>query len=149
MADRTIATNQTAMADASLVSLAIADPDATPTPTVGKLRLFDAPLNPDVTTTQAELEAAETALGGYPAGGYDIEAMQGPTLAPGGGAVINTPAIPIQYTVAPGAVLGGGWIEKADGSMGQVFIFDPPRPIQAIGDGFTFIRQLMYDRNYS
>ena len=147
MPDRTLATNETAMADALLVSLAIADPGATPTPTVGKLRLFDAPYSPDVYTTAADLVAAETALGGYPAGGYDIEAMLGPQLSPGGGAAITTPAINIAYTVAPGAVLGGGWIEKADGSMGQVFVFDPPRSLQALGDGFPFIRQLLYDRN--
>jgi hypothetical protein len=147
MADRTLATNQTALADAALISLAIADPDATPTPTVGHLRLFDETLTPDVTTTQADLEAAETILGGYPAGGYEIAAMIGLGTSPGGGALLTTPAIPISYTVAPGATIGGGWIEKADGSMGQVFIFDPVRPLQNPGDAFVFIRQLLYDRN--
>jgi len=147
MPDRILVTNEGAMSDAELISIGIANPDADPDPLVGKLRLFDFPLVPDVTTTQADFEAAETLLGGYPVGGYDIDKMFGPSLSSAGGALITTPSIEIAYSTDPGAVLGGAWIEKSDGTMGPTFIFDPPRSLQALGDGFVFIRQLLYDRN--
>lgn len=147
MADRTIYTNECALNEATVVKLSIANPDATPTPTVGKLRLFDAPLVPDVTTTKEQLEDAETVLDGYPTGGYDIESMSGPLLASGGGAVITTPIQTVQYTSDPGASIGGGWIEDPTGLVRAVFIFDPARPLNAIGEGFEFIRQLLYGRN--
>jgi hypothetical protein len=144
--DSTIYTNEQALNEAEVVALSIADPGAGP-PTTGKLRFFDSTLIPDSQTTQAQMILAEIALGGYPAGGYTITAMLGPDEALGGGAVITTPAIHVAYTVAPGAVLGGGWIEDSAGETRGTFIFDPARSLQAIGQGFIFIRQLLYGRN--
>lgn len=147
MADSTSATNEQALNEAAKVALAIANPDALPTPTVGKLRFFDNTLIPDVQTTKVQMIAAEITLGGYPAGGYPIEEMSGPSLVAGGGAVITTPGVNVAFTVAPGAILGGGWLEDSDGKTRRTFTFDPPRSLQAVGDGFVFIRQLLYGRN--
>jgi hypothetical protein len=149
VADRTIYTNECALNEAEVISLSLANPAATPTPTVGKLRFFDAPLVPDVTTTQAELVAAETLLGGYPAGGYDLDDFGNPLLVSGGGAAITSPVVTVAFTVAPGASLAGGWVEDPDGDVRAVFIFDPPRPLNVVGEGFQFVRQLLYGRNPS
>lgn len=146
MPDSTIATNEQALNEAEVIALSIADAGAVP-PTTGKLRFFDSTLIPDAGTTKAQMIAAEITLGGYPAGGYTISVMNGPDLAPGGGAVITTPAIHVAFTVAPGAVLGGGWIEDSTGGTRRTFNFDPPRPLQEVGQGFIFIRQLLYGRN--
>jgi hypothetical protein len=67
VADRTIYSNECAMNEGAVIQLSLANPDADPDPTVGKLRFFDQTLVPDVTTTKEQLEAAETDLGGYPA----------------------------------------------------------------------------------
>lgn len=147
MPDTTLYTNECALNEASVVSLSIANPDADPDPLIGKVRFFDQTLIPTVLTTKAEMIAVEIALGGYPAGGYSVTALLGPSLTSGGGAVITTPGINVAYTIAPGAVLGGGWLEDSAGKVRAVFTFDPPRPLQALGDGFVFIRQLLYGRN--
>lgn len=147
MPDSTLYTNECAMNEASVVKLSIADPDADPDPTVGKVRFFDNTLIPDVQTTKVDMVAAETTLGGYPAGGYSVASMLGPSVVSGGGAAITTPAISVAYTVAPGATLGGGWLEDSTGKVRAVFIFDPARSLQSVIDGFIFIRQLLFGRN--
>lgn len=147
MPDTTLYTNECALNEAEVVSLSIANADADPDPTIAKLRFFDQTLIPTVQTTKAEMVAVQIALGGYPVGGYSVAGLLGPDLASGGGAVITTPGVHVAYTIAPGAVLGGGWLEDSTGKVRAVFIFDPPRSLQAVGDGFIFIRQLLYGRN--
>lgn len=146
MADYTMDTNEAAVENANSIALAIANSLAVP-PEVGKLRLCDAPFVPDVQTDKAALVAAETALGGYPAGGYDIDDMGAAMLVDGGGAAITTPMIPVLFTVAPGAVLSAWWIEDDAGEVRKVGVFDPNRSLQAVGDGFQFVRQFIYGRN--
>lgn len=147
MPDSSIYTLEAAVTEANVVKLSIADPDATPTPKVGKIRLFDAPFLPDWNTVKADLVAVETTLGGYPAGGYDVEEMIGPVQVAGGGVVITTPTINVEYSVAPGANINGGWLEDSAGKVRQVYIFDPTRPVQNPFDGFLLIRQMGYGRN--
>lgn len=138
MADRTMYTNESALNEAAAVKTDLA---------LSLLRLFDETLIPDVLTTQADMVAVETALVGYPVGGYPLTAWLGPLLAPGGGAVITTPVVHVAYASGAGVSIGGGWIETATGEIRCVFVFDPPRPLAFVGDGFEFIRQLFYGRN--
>jgi hypothetical protein len=140
VADRTIYTNEAALAEAADVKDALA---------LSLLRLFNNTLVPTSTTTKADLVAAETALVGYPAGGYPITAFTGPLLASGGGALITSPLIAVAYASGASASIGGGWIEDAGGAVRAVFIFDPARTLSVVGDGFEFIRQLLYGRNSS
>lgn len=146
MADRTIDTNESAINETTVIKKSIADSTAVP-PTTGKLRVFDSTLIPTVSTVKADLVAAETLLGGYPAGGYSITDMGAALLVSGGGASTITPLIRIEYTVAPGAALGGAWLEDAAGKVRKVFILDPARSLQAVGDGFDLVRALLYGRN--
>lgn len=147
MPDSSIYTLEAAVKEAQVVALSIADSGATPTPTVGKIRLFDAPFLPDWNTVKADLVAVETALGGYPAGGYDVDDMIGPTQVAGGGVVLTTPTIFVAYTAPPGAIINGGWLEDPDGDVRQVYLFDPNKPIQSAYDAFLLIRQMGYGRN--
>lgn len=147
MPDASIYTLEAAVREAQIISKSIADAAAVPTPTVGKIRLFDAPFLPDWNTVKADLVAVETLLGGYPAGGFEVEAMLGPTQVAGGGVVITTPTIDVAYTVAPGANIGGGWLEDPTGKVRQVYIFDPTKPVQNLYDAFLLIRQMGYGRN--
>lgn len=138
MADRTIATNEAAIAEAAVVQDSLVD---------SFLRLFDGTLVPEVTTTKAQMVAKETTLTGYPVGGYDIAAFTGPLLVSGGGAVITSPVVSVAYASGAEATIGGGWIEDAGGDVRRVLIFDPPRPLAVVGNGFDVIRQLLYGRN--
>ena len=147
MPDSCMYTLEAAVREANVVSISIANPLATPTPTKGKIRLFDAPFVPDWQTAKANLVAVETALGGYPAGGYDVEEMLGPTQVAGGGVVLTTPTISVEYDTPPGADIGGGWLEDSAGNVRQVYTFDPTRPVQNPFDGFLLIRQMGYGRN--
>lgn len=138
MADRTIYTNDAARAEATVVQGNLA---------LSKLRFFSNALVPDVTTVKADLVAAETALVGYPAGGYTLTAWSAAQLVSGGGAVITSPMVAVNYASGAAAALGGGWVEDAAGDVRAVFIFDPVRTLAAVGDGFQFVRQLLYGRN--
>ena len=147
MPDTSMYTLEAAVTEASIIALSIADSGATPTPTVGHIRLFKTGFTPNWNTVKADLVAVETGLGGYPAGGYDVEDMLGPTQVAGGGVVITTPTIDVQYSVAPGDEIGGGWLEDHAGKVRQVYVFDPSRPVQNPFDGFLLIRQMGYGRN--
>lgn len=138
MPDRTIQTYESSLTEAADIKAALA---------LSKLRLYNETLNPDVTTTLAQLEAAETTLTGYPAGGYTMTAWTGPLLAPGGGAAITSPVVHVAYASGAAVSIGGAWIEDAGGDVRAVCIFDPPVPLAVVGDGFEFIRQLIYGRN--
>lgn len=138
MADRTIYTNEAALAEAATVQTDLA---------LSLLRLFDNTLVPTVTTTKADMVAKETMLVGYPSGGYPLTAWSDPQLVSAGGAVITSPLVPVNYASGDAVSIGGGWIEDAGGNVRAVFVFDPPRTLAVVGDGFQFIRQLLYGRN--
>jgi len=146
MADRALYTNEAALAEAQAAALSIADAGASP-PTVAKVRLFDESIVPTALTTLTELEAAETTLTGYPAGGYTVSTMGAPVFAPGGGAVILSPKINVLYASGAAVQIGGYWLEDAAGDVRDVFIYDPPRALATLGDGFPIVVQLGYGRN--
>lgn len=133
MPDYTVVTNEAAMAQANEAQTGLA---------LSFLRLFNGTLIPTGITTKAEMVAAETALIGYPVGGYPITAWSEPGLEAVGRAVITSPLIGIVYASGATAVIGGGWIEDAGGNVRAVFVFDPQRSLAALGDQIQFIRQL-------
>lgn len=147
MADRSLYTQEAAVKEANVIALSIADSGALPTPLEGAIRLFDSTLTPDSTTTKVQLVAAETTMSGYPVGGYPVEDMVPAQNVSGGGVVITTPTVPINYTAPTGGALGGGWLEDHEGDVRQVYIFDPPRVVMSAADGFLLIRQQGYGRN--
>lgn len=152
MADRPLFTNAAALAGANAIAIGIADPDATPTPTEGKIRLFDDSIVPDTGTTRTELIAAETTLTGYPVGGYDLTAFADAVFAPGGGAVITSNLVNVAYASGPAVVIGGYWVEDhatPTPLVREVFIYDPPRALAVVGDGFPIAVQLGYGANAS
>lgn len=145
--DRALYTQEAALTEAGDIALTLADPDATPTPIVSKIRLFDETISITVLTTQAELEGAETTLTGYPVGGYDVTSMAPAMLAPGGGAVIMSNKINVVYVSGPAVSIGGYWLEDPDGNVREVFVFDPVRNLGNVGDGFPIVCSLGYGRN--
>jgi len=148
MADYPLTTIEGAVAQADTQGLAIADPDATPTPTVGKIRLFQDSLGvPTVETTITELEANEADYTGYPAGGFDVTAMAPPMGAPGGGVVILSNEVFATFTSGSPNTIGGYWLEDTAGNVIQVFVYDPVRVLAAIPDGWPIVAQLGYGRN--
>jgi hypothetical protein len=138
MSDRSLFTREAAINEAAAAQDNLA---------LSKLRLFDGTLIPDATTTKADLVAAETLLVGYPAGGYALAAFSDPDVVAVNIAAITTPLTAIQYASGAEATIGGAWIEDADGGVRRVFIFDPVRTLAAVGDGFQFLRQLLYGGN--
>jgi len=147
MSDRPLYTNAAALAEANAVALTICNPDADPDPTVAKIRLFDDSIIPTVNTVKAELVAAEIAFTGYPVGGYEVEDFNPAVFAPGGGAVIYTPAVSVAFTSGSPATCGGYWIEDGEGNVREVFIYDPPRVLAVVGNGWPIVVQLGYGRN--
>lgn len=152
MPDRPLFTNASALAGANAIGKSIADPDADPDPIVGKIRLFDDSFVPDVGTTRAELVAAEVTYTGYPAGGYDLEGFSLATFTPLGGALITSNLVNVAYTTGPSAVVGGYWVE--DGvtptpNVREVFVYDPPRTLAELGNGWPIVVQLGYGANAS
>lgn len=151
MPDRPLFTNAAALAGANAVALSIADPDATPA-LVGTIRLFDNSFVPDAGTTRAELEAAETTLTGYPVGGYDLTEFALPTFAPGGGALVTSNLVNVAYASGDAVIIGGYWVEDdatPTPRVREVFIYDPPRSLAVVGDGFPIAVQLGYGANAS
>lgn len=148
MADRPLFTQAAALAGADVIAKSIADSTATPA-VVGKLRLFDDSFVPDTGTTRAELIAAETALVGYPVGGYDLEDFAAPTFAPGGGALVTSNLVNVAYASGAEAVIGGYWVEddQATPRVREIFVYDPPRSLAQVGDGWPIAVQLGYGAN--
>lgn len=133
MPDYTVITNEAAMAQANEAQTGLA---------LSFLKLFNSTLIPTGITTAAQMIAAETALVGYPVGGYPITAFSEPGLEAIGRAVLTSPLIAIVYASGATAVIGGGWIEDAAGNVRAVFVFDPQRSLAAVGDQIQFVRQL-------
>jgi hypothetical protein len=150
MADRTLYTLAAAIAGGSVIAKSIADPDATPTPKKGKVRLFDETLVLSVDTTEAELVAAETTLTGYPVGGYDLTGFDTPKKAPLGGVIITSNIIDVAYASGPTVTIGGYWVEDYTTPTGLVRYavqYDPVRVLAVVGDGWPLVVQLGYGGN--
>lgn len=150
MADRPLFTKEAAQRGCDLIALSIADSTAVPA-VAGSLRLFDDSFVPDEGTTRADLIAAETTLTGYPAGGYALSDPFDPQTAPGGGAVSTFPIVNVAYASGAAVVIGGYWVEEdaAPNNVRELFIYDPPRALASLGDGWPIAVQLGYGRNAS
>lgn len=146
MADTPLFTNAAALAGANALGKTIADSGATPA-LIGKVRLFDGTLVPDTGTTKTELEAAETTLIGYPAGGYDLTDFAGAVFAPLGGAIITANLINVAYASGASVVVGGYWVEDDAGLVREVFTYDPQRTLGVVGNGWPIVVQLGYGSN--
>jgi len=149
MADRPLFTKEAAIAGADAVAKSIYN-TAVLTPAPGKIRLFDDSFVPDAGTTRTALIAAETTLIGYPAGGYDLTSFAAPTKAPLGGAISTSNLINVAYASGASVVIGGYWVEDPTAPtprVREVFIYDPPRTLAAIGDGWPIAVQLGYGAN--
>lgn len=149
MADRVVYTKEAAIAGADVIGASIADSTATPA-VEGVLRLFDDSITIDEDTTRAALIAAETTLTGYPAGGYDLGDPGTPLFAPGGGVIITFPIVSVAYASGDAVVIGGYWLED-DASptprVREVVVYDPPRPLAEVGQGWPIAPQMGYGRN--
>ena len=138
MADRSLYTNEAAIAEATVIQADLA---------ASKIRLFDGSLIPTVNTVEADLIAAETTLVGYPAGGYAVATFGAPLFVAGGGVVILSVTVNPVYASGAAQVIGGYWLEDAAGDVRDVVIYDPPRSLAVVGDGWPIICQLGYGRN--
>ncbi len=146
MPDRPLFTLEAAIAGQAAISKSIVN-TLVATPAPAKIRLFDDSFVPDVNTTRVELIAAETALVGYPVGGYDVDEFAAPVKAPLGGVVATSDLVNVAYASGAAAVIGGYWIEDATAvtpKVREVYIYDPPRTLAALGDGFPIVCQLGY-----
>jgi hypothetical protein len=146
MADRPLFTKESAIAGQTAVSVSIVN-TLVPTPADAHVRLFDDSFVPDVDTTRTELVAAETTLVGYPVGGYVIDAFAAPVKAPLGGVVATSNLVNVAYASGAQVVIGGYWLEDATAvtpKVREVFIYDPPRTLSVLGDGWPIVVQLGY-----
>lgn len=149
MADRPLFTHEAALKGADVIGNSIADSTAVPA-VVGKLRLFDNSIVPDANTTRAELILAETTLTGYPAGGYSLTDFAAPVFAPLGGAIVTSNLINVAYASGDAVQIGGYWVEDDTAPTPQVrevFVYDPPRTLGVVGDGWPIAVQLGYGAN--
>lgn len=147
--DRPLFTNEAALAGANAIAKSIANSAASP-PTLGAIRLFDQTLVPDVGTTRAEMIAAETTLVGYPVGGYDISGFSNAAFAPLGGAIVTSNLVNVAYASGAAVQIGGYWVDDSTAVTPlarEVFIYDPPRSLAQIGDGWPIAVQLGYGAN--
>lgn len=150
MADRPLFTKDAALRGSAIIANSIAESTAVP-PVAASLRLFDDSFVPDEGTTRAELIAAETTYTGYPAGGFALGDPFAPQTAPGGGCVSTFPIVNVAYSTGAAVAIGGYWVEEDAGSnfVREVFIYDPPRPLASVGDGWPIAVQLGYGANAS
>lgn len=150
MPDRPLFTKEAAQRGSAVIALSIADSGAVPV-VAGSVRLFDNSFVPDEGTTRAELIAAETTLTGYPAGGYALGDPFDPQTAPLGGAVSTFPIVNVAYASGAAVVIGGYWVEEdaVPNNVREVYVYDPPRSLASIGDGFPIAVQLGYGANAS
>jgi len=144
MPDQQLFTQQAATRKATIIQGGLA---------ASKLRLVKNPITLNQFTTKEVLEANEADYDGYPAGGYPMATWLAPNNDPGGGSVITSPLVNVAFGTPSdppiGNVLYGWWLEDSTGSVRLVGIWNPERPIQAPGDGFPFVCQIVEGRNPS
>lgn len=142
MPDTQLYTREAAAAKATEVKAALA---------LSKLRLIAEDLVVSQFTTKVALVAAEADFDGYIAGGYTLTAWAGPVFALEGGAVLTSPLVNVAYGPAGDPpvtnTIYGWWIEDASGDVRTAGNFFPPKLLQAVGDGFSFVDQLIEARN--
>ena len=142
MPDNQLYTQEAALAKATEIKAALA---------LSKLRLIKEGLALNQFTTKAAMVAVEADFDGYTAGGYTLTAWSGPLYAAGGGAVITSPLVNVAFSTPSDPPvtnsIGGWWIEDASGDVRTCGNFDPPKLLQAVGDGFQFVDQLIEARN--
>lgn len=142
MADTKFYTNEAALKKANKIATSLV---------TSKLVLFDDTLTPTDATTKAEIMAKEIVADGYTAGGYAITPWTGNLLDPAGGADVTSPLVNIVFGPASDppltASVGGYAILDADGDVRLVGIYNPPRPLAAVGDGWAFVEQIVEARN--
>jgi len=142
MPDSQLYTQEAAVALAAEVKTALA---------ASKLLLGNNSLVPTQTTTKVTLNANELEADGYTAGGYALAAWTGPLSDPGGGAVITSPMVNVAYGPPSDPPVTGTcsfwWVEDASGDVRMVGIFDPPRSLAQVGDGWPQVLQAIYGRN--
>ncbi len=146
MADRQFYTAQASIAKAGFIKTSLV---------TSKVRFFKNPdLQPNAFTTRAELLAAECDFDGYTAGGYALAAWTGPANTPGGGATLTSPVVNAAYgpagTPPVANSVGGWWVDDDSAPTPQVRVvgvYDPPRPMGAVGDIITWIDQIVEGKN--
>lgn len=142
MPDTQFSTKEAATALATEVKAALA---------LSKLLLGDDSYTPTVFSSASELGAHEIEASGYTAGGYTLTAFLGPLNDPDGGSYVTSPMVNIVYGPVADppvtAMVGYWWVEDASGDVRAVGIFDPPRPLSSLGDGWQQVVQLVYGRN--
>lgn len=142
MADNQLYTQESALTKAAEIQTALA---------LSKLRLVQGSVVITQFTTRETLLANEADFDGYPTGGYTLTAWSDPLKAAVGGAVITSPLINIAYGPASDPPVTnsvcGWWIDDADGNVRTAGNYNPPRLLQALGDGFQFVDQLIEARN--
>jgi len=139
LANYQLYTRQAAMEKATVIKTSLA---------TSKVRFFQSTLSVSQNTTKVELVAAEADFSGYTAAGYALTAWGGPVKNAAGGAIITSPAISPAVTDPDpdpivGNTLGGWWVEDTSGDVRLVGVFDQPIPMNAVGDGFTWITQIV------
>lgn len=147
--DRPLFTQEAASAGANIIALSIADAAAMPA-VVAKVRLFAAGWVPDSGATRADFVANELVSPSYPAGGYSLTAFDLPKALGGGGMVVTSNLIEVAYTSGDPVACGGYWVEDAHTPTPRVrdsFIYDAPRPLGTIYDGWQIVVQLGYGAN--
>lgn len=147
--DRPLFTQEAAAAGALVIALSIADVGATPA-VVAKVRLFASDWVPDSGATRDDFIAHELVSDSYPAGGYSLTAFDLPKALGGGGMVVTSNLVNVAYTTGAPAACGGYWVEDASTPTPRVrdsFIYDPPRPLGTIYDGWQIVVQLGYGAN--
>lgn len=119
-----------------------------------KVRFFTSALTPTAFTTRAECITAECKFDGYTTGGYALAAWTGPATTPGGGATVTSPVVNAVYgpvgTPPVTEAVGGWWVDDATAPTPQlriIGVYDPPRPMGAIGDVITWIDQIVEGKN--
>lgn len=101
-----------------------------------KLKLFQSSYNANISSTAAELLAAECDFSGYAEA--TIANFLAPIYNPAGGSSIQAPTQQFAYNSGSGSVsntVGGWFLLDSGGALVAVGTFDSPIPMVADGDG--------------
>jgi hypothetical protein len=103
-------------------------------------------LVPTSQTNRTQLIANECNFTGYPAGGYNTTNWAGPSLPPGGGAVITPPIVQVAPTSgnAISNNISGFWIENTASNVTSTYLTEsivPPITVLLPTDQFPLVIQ--------